>query len=87
MCPWNHTFAQERTERAFASRDGLDSRDVRALARDFLAMSQTKFIARFKGSAMNRAKRRGRLRGCLRRSSTRQCCRRRRRRQAVAFEE
>jgi epoxyqueuosine reductase len=59
VCPWNHKFAGELSEPAFASRDGLDSRDARALAREFLSMSQAEFSARFKGSAMKRAKRRG----------------------------
>jgi epoxyqueuosine reductase QueG len=37
----------------------LDSDDARLLARAFLSMSQAEFSARFKGSAMKRAKRRG----------------------------
>ena len=41
------------------SRGGLDWRDARALAREFLVMSQAEFSARFKGSAVKRAKRRG----------------------------
>ena len=41
------------------ARGGLDSHDVRALAREFVAMSQAEISARFKGSAMKRAKRRG----------------------------
>jgi len=59
VCPWNVSFASEVREPAFASRAGLDSRDARMLAREFLAMSQAEFSARFKGSAMKRAKRRG----------------------------
>jgi epoxyqueuosine reductase len=59
VCPWNLSFASELREPAFASREALDSGDARALAREFLAMSQAEFSARFKGSAMKRAKRRG----------------------------
>ncbi|QJR37931.1 tRNA epoxyqueuosine(34) reductase QueG [Gemmatimonas groenlandica] len=59
VCPWNHKFAGEVAEPSFASREGLDSRDARALAREFLTMGQAEFSARFKGSAMKRAKRRG----------------------------
>ena len=59
VCPWNVSFASELTEPAFGARAGLDSRDARALAREFLSMSQAEFSARFKGSAMKRAKRRG----------------------------
>jgi epoxyqueuosine reductase len=59
VCPWNVRFASELREPAFAAREGLDSRDARALARELLAMSQAEFSARFKGSAMKRAKRRG----------------------------
>ena len=59
VCPWNVSFASEVREPAFASREGLDSTDARAVAREFLAMSQAEFSARFKGSAMKRAKRRG----------------------------
>jgi epoxyqueuosine reductase len=59
VCPWNVSFARELTEPAFMSREGLDSRDARALAHEFLMMSQADFSARFKGTAMKRAKRRG----------------------------
>ena len=59
VCPWNVSFASDLTEPAFAAREGLDSRDARALAREFLAISQAEVSARFKGSAMKRAKRRG----------------------------
>jgi epoxyqueuosine reductase len=59
VCPWNVSFASETTEPAFASRAELDSGDARALAREFLTLSQQEFSARFKGSAMKRAKRRG----------------------------
>jgi len=59
VCPWNQKFAEELREPAFVAREGLDSRDARALAREFLVMSQQEFSARFKNSAMKRAKRRG----------------------------
>jgi len=59
MCPWNVSFASQLTESAFASRLGLDVNDSRAVARELLAMSQAEFSARFKGSAMKRAKRKG----------------------------
>ncbi len=59
VCPWNVSFATERREEAFSSREGLNAGDARALARELLAMSQAEFRARFKGSAMKRAKRRG----------------------------
>ncbi|QJR37896.1 hypothetical protein [Gemmatimonas groenlandica] len=52
-------FTTALREPAFAARDGLASPNARALARDFLTMSQSEFSARFKGSAMKRAKRRG----------------------------
>lgn len=59
VCPWNVSFARELQEPAFAARAGLDSHDARMLAREFLTLSQTEFSARFKGSAMKRAKRSG----------------------------
>ena len=45
------------TEPAFTAREGLDSLDAQELAHEFLTMSQAEFSARFKGSAMKRAKR------------------------------
>ena len=59
VCPWNVRFASELTEPAYVSRAGLDVHDSRAIARELLTMSQAEFSARFKGSAMKRAKRRG----------------------------
>lgn len=59
VCPWNVSFAAPLREPAFASRDGLNTRDARAIVQELLAMSQSEFSARFKGSAMKRAKRRG----------------------------
>ncbi len=59
MCPWNVSFAREARESAFASRAGLEAIDARVIAREFLAMSQAEFSARFRGSPMKRAKRRG----------------------------
>ncbi len=59
VCPWNVSFASELTEPAFAAREGLDANDARTVAREMLQLSQAEFSARFKGSAMKRAKRRG----------------------------
>ena len=59
VCPWNVSFASELREPAFAARDGLRARDSHALARELLTMNQAEYSARFRGSAMKRAKRRG----------------------------
>lgn len=62
VCPWNRRFASDVAEPAFATRDALDASGpsrVRALARELLAADQSEFSARFRGSAMKRAKRRG----------------------------
>jgi epoxyqueuosine reductase len=53
------SFAAPLREPALAARDGLNTRDARAIVQELLAMSQSEFSARFKGSAMKRAKRRG----------------------------
>lgn len=53
------SFAPDATEPAWASRDAIGSADAHMLAREPLTMSQAEFRARFKGSAMKRAKRRG----------------------------
>jgi epoxyqueuosine reductase len=58
-CPWNTRFSRELKEPAFAARDALAGKDVRALARDLLSMSQSEFGAAFKDSPMKRAKLRG----------------------------
>lgn len=57
VCPWNVSFAKELTEPEYAAHAGLDLRDARALAREFLTTSQREFSARCKGSAMKRAMR------------------------------
>lgn len=59
VCPWNHKFAVEAREPAFAAREMFAGRDARSLAREILAMDGDGFRAAFKGSAMRRAKRRG----------------------------
>jgi epoxyqueuosine reductase len=59
VCPWNVSFARERREPAFAARPGLDATDARALSRELLMMPVDTFSARFRNSAMKRAKRRG----------------------------
>lgn len=59
VCPWNVSFSAELREPAFAARDGLNTRDAHAIAQELLAMSQSEFSTRFKGSAIKRAKRRG----------------------------
>ncbi len=53
------SFSSELREPEFAARTGLDGDDARTIARELLTMSQPEFSARFKGSAMKRAKRRG----------------------------
>jgi len=59
VCPYNHKFARELSEPAFAPRPVLSGKDASALARTLLAMSQSEFSAAFKGSPMKRAKLRG----------------------------
>ena len=59
VCPYNIKFSSGLTELAFVSRAGLDAHDARIIARELLTMSPAEFSARFKGSAMKRAKRRG----------------------------
>ncbi len=56
VCPWNVSFAAEVREPAFAPRDVIADKDLRALAQDILAMDDDEFRAAFKGSAMKRAK-------------------------------
>ena len=65
VCPYNHKFARELSEPAFASRSALAGRDSRSLALELLAMPPAEFSAAFKGSPMKRAK----LRGLKRNSS------------------
>jgi epoxyqueuosine reductase len=64
-CPWNHKFARELRERAFAPRAAVSGKDARALAHELLAMTEADYAIAFKGSAMKRA----RLSG-LRRNAT-----------------
>jgi epoxyqueuosine reductase len=57
VCPWN-SFATPSTEEAFLSREGLDGPSLV----EWMMMTQEEFSARFKGSPIKRAKRRGLLR-------------------------
>jgi epoxyqueuosine reductase len=59
VCPYNHKFAKELSERAFAPRTAIAAKDAASLATELLAMSQPEFSAAFKGSSMKRAKLRG----------------------------
>src|SRR4051812_45115803 len=65
VCPYNHKFARELSEPAFAPRAALAGRDSRSVALELLAMSPPEFSAAFKGAPMKRAK----LRGLKRNSS------------------
>ena len=57
VCPYN-TKARSTTEPAFAPREGLDAPDLISL----LSLSEEEFRRRFRGSPIQRAKRRGFLR-------------------------
>jgi epoxyqueuosine reductase len=57
VCPWN-SFASVTSEEAFLAREGLDGPSLI----EWMGMSQEEFSARFKGSPIKRAKRRGLLR-------------------------
>lgn len=57
VCPWN-SFATPSTEAAFLARAGLDGPSLI----EWMTMTQEEFSARFKGSPIKRAKRRGLLR-------------------------
>jgi epoxyqueuosine reductase len=59
VCPWNERFARELQEDALRPHDALAGHDARTLARELLAMDEDTYRARFKGSPMKRAKRRG----------------------------
>jgi epoxyqueuosine reductase len=59
VCPYNHKFARELAEPAFAPREALAGKDARTLARELLGMTQDEFSAAFRGSPMKRAKLRG----------------------------
>ncbi len=56
-CPWN-SFAEPTREEAFLPREGLDGPSLI----EWMMMTQEEFSARFKGSPIKRAKRRGLLR-------------------------
>jgi epoxyqueuosine reductase len=58
VCPWNEKHAQPTQALAFQSRSGLDAPKLV----DLLKMDQSAFSAKFKGSPIKRAKRRGLLR-------------------------
>jgi epoxyqueuosine reductase len=60
-CPWNR-FAQQARETAFAPRSELAAPDLVALLEELLAMDDAAFRARYRGSPLLRAKRRGLLR-------------------------
>ena len=57
VCPWN-SFAEPASEEALLAREGLDG--PRLI--EWMTMTQEEFSARFKGSPIKRAKRRGLLR-------------------------
>jgi epoxyqueuosine reductase len=57
VCPWNR-FAEPAGEAAFLAREGLDGPSLVG----WMTMTQEEFSARFKGSPIKRAKRRGLLR-------------------------
>jgi epoxyqueuosine reductase len=57
VCPWNR-FATPSAEEAFLAREGLDGPSLV----EWMTMTQEEFSARFKGSPIKRAKRRGLLR-------------------------
>ncbi|HEX8318934.1 tRNA epoxyqueuosine(34) reductase QueG [Longimicrobium sp.] len=57
VCPWNR-FATPSAEEAFLAREGLDGPSLI----EWVTMTQEEFSARFKGSPIKRAKRRGLLR-------------------------
>jgi epoxyqueuosine reductase len=55
VCPWNHRFARELREPAFAPR-AVNARDAAATARDILALDEPTYQRQYRGSAMKRAK-------------------------------
>ena len=57
VCPWN-SFATPASEESFLAREGLDGPKLI----EWMTMTQEEFSARFKGSPIKRAKRRGLLR-------------------------
>jgi epoxyqueuosine reductase len=59
VCPWNHRFASEVAEPAFAARDAIAGKDAETIARELLAMSPEEFSEAFRKSPMKRAKLQG----------------------------
>ena len=58
VCPFNHKFSTPTAEPAFMSRPGVDGVELT----EMISLTQEEFSARFKGSPVKRAKRRGLLR-------------------------
>jgi epoxyqueuosine reductase len=58
VCPFNHKFSQPTSEPAFMPREGVHGAELIEL----LSLTQEEFSARFRGSPVKRAKRRGLLR-------------------------
>jgi epoxyqueuosine reductase len=58
VCPWNLRFASQQGDPAFAPRPGVAQPDLE----EEMRLSQQTFAAKFKGSPLKRAKRRGYLR-------------------------
>src|SRR4051812_35968046 len=65
VCPYNVKFARELRVPAFAARDAIRGKDVRALAQNFAAMGDEEFRSAFRSSPMKRAKRRGLARNAV----------------------
>ncbi|MCS7251741.1 MAG: tRNA epoxyqueuosine(34) reductase QueG [Anaerolineae bacterium] len=61
VCPWNQRFARPTQEPAFQPREGI----ARMLLREVLQMDEAAFRARFRRSAIRRAKWRGLVRNAL----------------------
>jgi len=56
VCPWNHRFASELAEPAFAPREAVAGRDAVTLAHEIAAMDDETFPAAFRRSPMKRAR-------------------------------
>ena len=56
VCPWNHRFARDVSEEAFAERDVLAGRGAGALARQIEDLDEEGFRTAFRGSPMKRAR-------------------------------
>ena len=59
VCPWNHKFATEATNPAFAEREFFAGKDASQLAQSILDLDDEGFRRAFKGSPMKRAKLQG----------------------------